>query len=90
MAFTATKIFETVMGNQRVVFGKYVNDSGSTGGNINTGLHHCEGMLLTNWGSSIVADGATVNEDFSSAVAGSAITIIATANSSGYWMAFGA
>jgi hypothetical protein len=90
MAFTSTKIGESVFGNKRVVYGKYVNDGGSTGGDINTGLHHCDMMLLTAWGSSIVADAPTVNEDLSSAIDGSAVTIIATANSSGYWMAIGA
>jgi hypothetical protein len=90
MAFTATKLGEDVWGSKRVVFGKYVNDGASTGGDINTGLHHVDMMMLTAWGSSIVADAPTVNEDLSSAIAGSAVTIIATANSSGYWMAIGA
>jgi hypothetical protein len=72
------------------VFGKYVASGGDTGGNIDTGLHHVEMMMLTATGGSIVADAPTVNEDLASAIAGSAVTIICTANSSGYWMAFGA
>lgn len=87
MAFTATKVGESVWGNKRVTWGTLLSDSGSTGGDINTGLHVCEGMFLTAKGSSVVADALTVNETFP--VAGSAVTIVTTANAAGYWYAFG-
>lgn len=86
MAFSATKVGETVFGNLRVTYGTYTGGS-STGGDINTGLHQCVHMQLTAGGSSIVADAPTVNETFP--VAGSAVTIIVTNNTDGFWMAFG-
>lgn len=86
MAFSATKVGETVFGNFRVTYGTW--DGGSeTGGNINTGLHKCAFMLLTAGGSSIVADAPTVNETLP--CDGSAVTIIVTSDTDGFWMAFG-
>lgn len=87
MGFTATKTGEHVVGDLRMTRGTFANDGGSTGGNINTGLHQCLHMDLTASGSSIVADAPTVNATFP--VDGSAVTIIATANSAGYWTAYG-
>jgi len=87
MAFTATKTGEHVVGDLRMTRGTYSNAGGSTGGNINTGLHQCVDMKLTASGSSIVADTPTINETFP--VDGSAVTIITTANTAGYWIAFG-
>lgn len=87
MAITITKLGENVVGNQRMVFGKYVTDSGDTGGEITTGLLHIDCMMVTATGSSIVADAPTIDETFP--LTGGDATIICTANSSGYWMAFG-
>lgn len=86
MAFSATKSGETVFGNMRVTYGTW-DGGGETGGNINTGLHQCVHMQLTAAGSSIVADAPTIDEDFP--VDGSAVTIIVTSDTDGYWMAFG-
>lgn len=86
MAFSATKVGETVFGNLRVTYGTW--DGGSeTGGNINTGLHQVVHMQLTAGGSSIVADAPTINETLPHD--GSAITIIVTSDTNGFWMAFG-
>ena len=86
MSFSATKVGETVFGNLRVTYGTW--DGGSeTGGNINTGLHQVVSMQLTAKGSSIVADAPTINETFP--CDGSAVTIIVTNYTDGYWMAFG-
>jgi len=87
MAFSAAKTGETVFGDKRVTFGTW-DGGGETGGNINTGLHHVEMMMLTAAGSAIVADAPTINETFP--CDGSAITIICTSDKDGYWMAFGA
>lgn len=86
MAFSAAKVGETVFGNLRVTYGTFTGGS-ETGGNINTGLHQCVAMQLTARGSGIVADAPTINESFP--VAGSAVTIICTNNTDGFWMAYG-
>lgn len=87
MAFSATKKGETVFGDKRVTFGTWTG-GGTTGGDINTGLHHVESMMLTAAGAAIVADAPTINEMFP--CSGSAVTIICTSDTNGYWMAFGA
>lgn len=87
MSITITKVGESVFGDKRVVYGKYVCDGGDSGGEITTGLLHIDMMQVTAAGSSIVADAPTINETFP--LSGGDATIICTANSSGYWMAFG-
>lgn len=87
MAFTATKTGEHVVGDLRMTCGTYISSGGDTGGNINTGLHQVVAMDLTASGSSIVADAPTINETFP--CDGSAVTIITTANTAGYWQAYG-
>lgn len=86
MAMTSAKTSESVFGNLRMTYGTWTA-GGDTGGDINTGLHQCVAMYLTARGSSIVADAPTINETFP--CDGSAITIITTSNTSGYWIAFG-
>ena len=86
MAFSAAKTGEHVIGDLRMTRGTW--DGGSeTGGNINTGLHQCLGMWLTATGGTIVADAPTVDETFP--VDGSAVTIIVTSDTNGYWYAIG-
>ena len=87
MAFSASKTGEHVVGDLRMTRGTYSNSGGSTGGDINTGLHQCVNLIPSAAGSSIVADAPTVNETFP--CAGNAVTIITTANTAGYWTAFG-
>ena len=70
----------------RCTYGTYTGGS-TTGGNINTGLHQCISMMATAGGSSIVADAPTIDETFP--VDGSAVTIIVTNNTDGYWIAWG-
>lgn len=86
MALLSSKTGETVVGNMRCTYGTFTGNS-TTGGNINTGLHQCISMMLTARGSSIVADAPTINETFP--VDGSAVTIVCTNNTDGYWIAFG-
>jgi len=86
MAMTSAKVGETVIGNLRMTWGTWTA-GGDTGGNINTGLHQCVSMVLTAGGSSIVADAPTVNETMP--CDGSAVTIITTSNTSGFWEAKG-
>jgi hypothetical protein len=87
MAFTDAITGRDVWGSKAIVYGTYVSDGGSTGGDIDTGLHRCEFIKLTPKGSSVVASHPVVDETLP--VAGSAVTIKTTANESGYWYALG-
>ena len=87
MAITITKLGEDIRGRMRCVWGKYVISGGATGGDITTGLQHVEYANVTAAGAAVVADAPTINETFP--LAGGDITIIATADSSGYWEAYG-
>jgi hypothetical protein len=87
MSFTVTKLSEGVVGNQRKIVGKYVSDSGSVGGDINTGLHSCHEIMLTPKGSAVQTNAPVVNEDLP--CAGDAVTIVTDANAEGYFIALG-
>ena len=86
MAFTDAKTKSSIFGDKAVAWGTYVNDGGSTGGDIDTGLHMCEALFLIKNGAA-VGNSQAVNETFP--VAGSAVTIVTDANESGYWFAIG-
>lgn len=86
MAFSASKTGEHVVGDLRMTRGTYTG-GGTTGGKINTELHQVVDMHLTPKGASIVADAPTINETFP--CDGSAVTVIITNNTDGYWTAFG-
>jgi hypothetical protein len=86
MAFSQATLFQTAFGNKKVVHGSY-DGSGVTTGELSTGLNNVEGVVLTPNGASIVADAPTVNEAFP--LAGSAVTLIFTSGTKGYWTAFG-
>ncbi len=90
MAFTSsitsgTKIF----GSMQKSWGIFTNTSGSTGGDINTGLKSVESMNLNHTGSSVVASAPVVNEDLSSPIDGTAVTIVTVADADGTWEAIG-
>lgn len=85
MAFTFTKIGESV-GGKRVTWGTFTSDSGSTGGDIYTGLQQVEGIRLQLKGSVVVTTQAVVNETFPKS---DPVTIVTAANAAGYWRAFG-
>ena len=87
MAFTYEVTERTQMGNKRVHYGTFTSAGGSTGGDIKTGLHSCEFIVLQQKGSAVVADAPVVNEDLP--LNGGAVTIVTTANAVGYWRAEG-
>lgn len=89
MAFTSvvTNVVPNVEGAKKTVKGTFANTSGSTGGDINTGLTVCEELVLQHTGSAVVASAPVVNETFP--VAGSAVTIVTVADTSGIWVAKG-
>jgi hypothetical protein len=86
MAFTPVIVSHHVFGDKRIVIGTFASDGGSTGGDIVTPLHHCEGLILTPKTSAPALECA-VNETFP--VAGAAVTIVTSANVEGYFMAIG-
>ena len=85
MAFTNTVDIKTVMGNKRVHFGTWTTDT--TGGDIDTGLGSCEGIILQTSGAAVSADQGAINETLPAP--GSAITIVVTSGADGYWIAWG-
>lgn len=87
MAFTSAIIGRTVMGNKRVTYGTYTSASGSTGGDIDTGLTVVDDIQLQAGGSAVKTDGAVINETLP--CDGSAVTIVTVADEVGTWKAFG-
>ena len=87
MAFAYTIDEYSNWGNKRVAKGTYTNTGATTGGDINTGLEQCEGMLLQPTGDAVIASAPVVNETFP--YAGNAITIVNTALEVGIWLAWG-
>lgn len=88
MAFASTITQRPIsVGNKRQSWGTYTNGAGDTGGNINTGLRLCEMIVLQPSGASVIASAPSVNETLP--IAGSAITVVNTANEDGYWWAIG-
>ncbi len=88
MAFTSTITERTVFGNKMVTYGTYTNSVGSgTGGDIDTGLIQCEGLIIIPKHSAVAGNAPVVNETFP--VARSAVTIVTDAVMNGYWFAWG-
>lgn len=77
-----------VVGNVKMSWGTYTSSGGGTGGDIDTGLDICDCLQLQPKGSSVVADMPAVNETLPG-LAGSAVTIVTTANEVGTWFAIG-
>jgi hypothetical protein len=73
--------------SKKVSWGTFTPSGGSTGGDIDTLLATCEGMELQYTGASAATDAASITEDFP--CAGSAITIVTTADTAGLWFAWG-
>ena len=87
MSFTAAVVEKTVFGNKRMIKGTWVNDGGSTGGDITTGLARCDAMSLQITGASAAALAPSVNEVLP--LAGGVVTVVTNANDAGNWIAEG-
>lgn len=89
MAFTDAIITEgtTVFGNKKVVYGTFSNDSGSTGGEVETGLDRVDAFLMSHTGSSVVASAPVANETFP--LGSGDVTIVTVADTAGVWIAIG-
>ncbi len=81
------------MGNKRVHIGAYTNSVGSgTGGDINTGMHRCESLILIPKGSSVATNAPVVNETMpvtGSETSMASVTIVTDAEQDGQWIAIG-
>lgn len=86
MAFTSTITERFYIGNKAAARGTFTSDSGSTGGDVNTGLRYCESIYFVPQ-TSAPAGQCAVNETLP--VAGSAVTIVTSADVVGYWEAIG-
>jgi hypothetical protein len=77
---------ENVVGGMRKTSGTFTNTSGSTGGDIPTGLQRVLDFTIQPLGTAVEATVAMVNETFPLSTA---VTIKTAADSDGYWSATG-
>lgn len=87
MAITTVKDIDTVIGNLRLTGGTVTISGGSTGGDLNTGLHQALACWFVGAGAAVVADLASCNETFP--CSGDAVTIVTTSNATMRWFAIG-
>lgn len=87
MAFTVTVDIRGIMGDRRYVFGKYVNDGGSTGGEVTTGLSRVQHFNIMEQGSSVSSDRSVMNETLP--LSKGDVTIVNSSNETGYFEAWG-
>ena len=73
-----------MFGNKRIVFGTFVSDSGSTGGEVPTGLSAVDVLICM---PTATVGGIRVNETFP--LASGSVTIESAPDESGVWMAIG-
>jgi hypothetical protein len=98
MTFSFTINGRILIGDRKMIFGTFTNNSGSTGGTLPTELRTIENVSLTYIKSAVVSDVAVVNGTLvalstkkvieATAPAGN-IVIVTTADTSGFWMAIG-
>lgn len=98
MTFSYTINRRLLIGDCKMIFGTFTNDSGSTGGSIPTELRTIEGFTLTYIKSITVTDNPTINGTLTSigtkkvieatAPAGN-VTIVTPSNEKGFWLAIG-
>lgn len=85
MAFASAITGRLVAGNKMITFGTWATDT--TGGDIDTGLHSCEFIVLQQSKSAVTTGCPVINETLP--VAGSAVTIVVDSGEDGNWMAIG-
>lgn len=87
MAFASAITSRDAWGDKAVTMGTFTNGEADAGGDINTGLHQCEMIILQHGKSAVIANQPVVNETLP--VAGSAVTIVTDAGEDGTWLAIG-
>jgi len=90
MAFTSAITQRDIWGSMAVSMGTFASSDGAEGGNIDTGLNRCYGLIVQTGGAAVTSNASVVNETFTAnGLTGSAITIVTDADVTGNWMAFG-
>lgn len=74
-------------GSQEMVIGTFENTSGSTGGEVPTGLSHVRYFTAQHTGSAVVANAPVANETFP--LNSGDVTLVTDADEDGIWMAIG-
>lgn len=87
MAFTYVVSDRQPIGRNRIVFGTYTSDGGSTGGDIVTGLNTVFSVVLTPLASSISANAPVCNETLP--LGSGTVTIVTSANELGSFAIIG-
>ena len=75
------------MGTKKVVTGTFTNTSGSTGGDVVTGLRKVDFISCQHTGAAAIASAPSANETFP--LASGDVTIVTTADADGIWFAVG-
>ena len=88
IAFASTSDERGIVGDLRYAQGTYTSNSGSTGGDIDTGLTTVNTMFLQPKGSSVASNAPVINETLPGAD-GTAITIVTDSDEVGNWQAWG-
>jgi hypothetical protein len=90
MAFTSAITQRDIWGSMAVSMGTFASSAGAEGGNIDTGLNRCYGLIVQPGGAAVTSNASVVNKTFTAnGLTGSAITIVTDADVTGNWMAFG-
>jgi hypothetical protein len=89
MAFTSAILHQGIAGDMRMNIGSYTNDSGSTGGDITTGLQQVHAFFLQPKGTAVATNASVVNEALQAGALSDPITIVTDANQVGQFIAFG-
>lgn len=87
MAFASAITSRDAWGDKAVTMGTFTNSGADAGGDINTGLHLCEMIILQHGKSAVIANQPVVNVTLP--VAGSAVTVVTDAGEDGTWLAIG-
>ena len=88
MAFASTVRGRTVFGNKRISWGAYTN-SGTNGGDIDTGMDVCEFLKLQTKGSATATVLPSILVDVLPKQGGVVTVLNNTSADNGYWWAFG-
>lgn len=89
MAFSQGVLKRDVIGSDRVVYGDYTNNGGSTGGDCVTGLSVVKSFKIVPSGAAVKTDVSVPNETFPLINSNGAVTIVTTADEVGLWEAIG-
>ena len=87
MAFSSAILGRAQAGGSTITWGTWTTSSTETGGDIDTGLHSCQNIQLTQTSNAVATNAAVANETFP--CTGNAVTIVQDASGDGLWLAIG-